>query len=126
MDQCALKSGHLEAIAPGLSQSPSLTSLSLRYNRFPASATCSLAALISNEQQDQTTGLQQLDLSGNPLQEASLGVMCQALGESRTLKHLIMANCHIYPTGCEALANTLVRQYTYVSLSPHLSFFFFL
>lgn len=124
MDQCALKSGHLEAIAPCLSQSPSLTSLSLRYNRFPASATCSLAELISNGQLDQTTGLQKLDLSGNPLQETSLGVLCHALAESRTLKHLILANCQIYPTGCEALADTLVKWYLFLSLLiSHLCYF---
>ncbi|ORZ25960.1 hypothetical protein BCR42DRAFT_401293 [Absidia repens] len=132
MDQCTLKSTHLETIANSVCRSPSLTSISLRYNRFSSGSPPSLAALILNDHQqvdmdwnyynetsirkygdfhghpiDPSGGLQRLDLSGNSLQASSLGSFCQAMYSNLTLKHLSLANCHICPKGCEIIADAL-------------------
>ncbi|KAI8338966.1 hypothetical protein BC941DRAFT_421740 [Chlamydoabsidia padenii] len=128
MNQCSLKATQLEAIAPGICRSPSLTSLSLCHNRFSSNSIHILATLISkehqptevdydnqiyehdkNDQYPNTTdsGLEKLDLTGNPLQDMAIGGLCQALGKNRTLKHLSLANCQIYSNGCELVADAL-------------------
>ncbi|CAO3596239.1 unnamed protein product [Absidia cylindrospora] len=141
MDQCALKSTHLEVLAPSVCRSPSLKSLSLRYNRLSSNAAYWLATLILNEQQYEdmysetandsnmdksndlegypittTTGLERLDLAGNPLQDASIAPLCQALYTNRTLKYLSLTNCKVYPNGCEMLADALYTNQCLTSL----------
>lgn len=137
MDQCALKPTHLEIMAPNIWQSPSLISLSLRYNRLSSSAAHWLATLILNEQQDiywndtegayvgdyneTSGGLQRLDLSGNSLQDAAIGPLCQALYSNRTLRSLSLADCKIQPNGCEMIADALVRALHHTNASHTLT-----
>ncbi|KAI8097318.1 uncharacterized protein BX664DRAFT_326113 [Halteromyces radiatus] len=146
LDQCALKSTHLEILAPGVCRSPSLTSLSLRYNRLSSNSSQWLATLILNEHQtmdmyldndDETVegknysairttastgGLQRLDLTGNALQDIAIGPLCQALYSNRTLLYLSLANCQIYSSGCEMIADALYtnQQLTSLDLSGNL------
>ncbi|ORZ24713.1 hypothetical protein BCR42DRAFT_403505 [Absidia repens] len=142
MDQCALKSTHLEVLAPSVCRSPSLKSLSLRYNRLSSNAAYWLATLILNEQQQYddmyletakdfnmdkindiegypmttNTGLERLDLAGNPLQDTAIAPLCQALYANRTLKYLSLTNCKVYPNGCEMLADALYTNQCLTSL----------
>ncbi|CAO3594655.1 unnamed protein product [Absidia cylindrospora] len=137
MDQCVLKSTLLETIANSICQSPSLTSVSLRYNRFSPGSSPSLASLILNEHQQVDMdwnyysgtsigkhddfyapigGLQRLNLSGNSLQATSLGPFCQVMYNNLTLKHLSLSNCHICPRGCEIIADALYTNQHLASL----------
>ncbi|CAO3641358.1 unnamed protein product [Cunninghamella blakesleeana] len=125
LDQCGLKSTHLETLSTGICQSSSLTSLSLCYNRFTASSGHWLSTMIlhsepmemfwENGNEYPTTGLQRLDLSGNNLTD-SIAPFCQSLYHNRTLQYLSVTNCHIYPHGCELLADALYTNQRLISL----------
>ncbi|KAI9300298.1 hypothetical protein BJ944DRAFT_273247 [Cunninghamella echinulata] len=126
MDQCALKSTHLETLSTGICQSTSLISLSLCYNRFSSSSGHWLATMILNSEPmdmywenggggTESIGLQKLDLSGNNLIDA-MGPFCQSLYHNRTLQHLSVSNCQIYPHGCELLADALYTNQRLISL----------
>ncbi|KAI8067748.1 hypothetical protein BC940DRAFT_300368 [Gongronella butleri] len=144
LDQCALKTHHLELLATGVRQSAALTSLSLRFNRLSAQLHLllpnaypdeALDAPWPDDNQDTTSkttrdidhdggmpplslknqGLQRLDLSGNPIHH-QLGSFCQALYQCRSLQSLSLAQCQIYPHECALMADVLYTNQHLVSL----------
>lgn len=116
LDRCVLKPTLLEILAGGVRQSTCPLHLSLQYNRISQNASPWIAAMLLNEEPIEIywqcgeylrRGLQTLDLTGNPLRYAARP-LAQALHSNRSLKHLILSDCEIFPTECAILTEALV------------------
>ncbi|KAI9249732.1 hypothetical protein BDA99DRAFT_523496 [Phascolomyces articulosus] len=122
LDHCSLKAPLIEILAGGVRQSVSLNTLSLRHNRISYNAAPWIAAMLINDEpiemywqqppngQYPRRGIQQLDLTGNYLQQAVVSI-AQALYNNRSLTHLILTDCQIYANECAKLAEALLSNH---------------
>ncbi|KAI9488697.1 hypothetical protein BDB00DRAFT_847025 [Zychaea mexicana] len=119
LDHCSLKAPLIEILAGGVRQSISLNHLSLRHNRISQNAAPWIAAMLINDEPIEMywqtgeyprRGIQQLDLTGNYLQQAVASI-AQALYNNRSLTHLILTDCQIYPNECARLAEALLSNH---------------
>ncbi|KAI8138291.1 hypothetical protein BJV82DRAFT_631768 [Fennellomyces sp. T-0311] len=119
LDHCSLKGPLVEILAGGVRQSASLNFVSLRHNRISQNAAPWIAAMLINDEPIEMywqtgeyprRGIQRLDLTGNPLQQAAASI-AQALYNNRSLTHLLLTDCQIQPNECAKLAEALLSNH---------------